>query len=78
MMVLVVHLLNYLRRGVWDAGSQRADPSRTRGMCARAEGSHSPLSNLEPGGKVLQWSYNEHVVTVWVPEIEIHAMVVIR
>lgn len=77
--VLTVHLLNYFaqkRQGMLVHNEQI--PS-VREVCIHVRRDHIPHSvTLEPGGKALQWSYTEHVVTVWMPEIEIHAMVVIR
>ena len=76
---IIVHLLNYFAQKRLGTLVHNEQVLPVREVHVRVRRDYAPLSvTLEPGGKPLQWSYDEQTVTVWVPEIEIHAIVVIR
>lgn len=75
----VVHLVNFFAQKRLGTLIHNEQVVPVRGVQVRVRRESAPLSvTLEPEGMPLEWTYDEHVVTVQVPEVEIHAMVVIR
>jgi hypothetical protein len=75
----VVHLVNFFAQKRLGTLIHNEQVVPVRGVQVRVRKDSVPLSvTLEPEGKPLEWTYDKHVVTVQVPEVEIHAMVVIR
>ena len=75
----IVHLLNYFAQKRLGTLVSNEEVSPVRDVRVQVQRTQAPASvTLEPGGQALQWSYHERIVKIQVPEIAIHAMVVIK
>lgn len=75
----IVHLLNYFAQRQTSMQIHAEEIPAVRDITLQIQAERAPEHvTLEPGDQPLQWSYDRHTVTVHVPEIHIHAMVVLH
>lgn len=75
---LIVHLINYFAQKRTAVLAHNEEILPVHGIVVRVRAPHRPgRVVLEPGDLPLQWTYTQGIATVHVPELRIHAMIVL-